>query len=248
MRVQDKVAIITGGASGIGAAAARLLAREGARVAILDIDRKGAERVAHASRGEAHACDVSDEEQVRAACGAIAARHGRIDVLLANAGVAVRRTVGDEEVAAWERVMATNVRGAFLCAKHSIPHMPPGASIVITSSAVGITGVRNRAVYSAAKGALVALTRNMALDYAAHPIRVNCICPGFVRTPLVEGILSSDPRRAEAIRSMHPLGRLGTPEDIANAVLFLISEEAAWITGAVLAVDGGFSAGHQHEV
>jgi NAD(P)-dependent dehydrogenase (short-subunit alcohol dehydrogenase family) len=248
MRFKDKVAVVTGGASGIGAASARVLAREGATVAILDINGDGGERVASEIGGFAYTCDVSVEEQVQVACADVAARFGAIHLLFANAGVSVRRPVGDEELAEWERVMSVNVRGVFLCAKYSIPHMPPGASIVMTSSVTGFTGVRNRGAYSATKGALVAMARQMALDYAPRGIRVNAICPGFVRTPLIEAILTTDPERGERIRLMHPLGRMGVPDDIANAVLFLASDEASWITGVVLPVDGGFTAGHQHLV
>jgi dihydroanticapsin dehydrogenase len=121
--------------------------------------------------------------------------------------------------------------------------MPAGGSIIHLSSAVGIVGVRDRAAYSASKGAIISLTRNMALDYAARGIRVNCICPGFVRTPLIDRLLQ-DPERTERLARMHPLGRLGEPEDVANAIVFLASPESSWITGHALVVDGGFSAGH----
>jgi NAD(P)-dependent dehydrogenase (short-subunit alcohol dehydrogenase family) len=244
MRVRDKVAVVTGGASGIGAAAARLLAREGACVAILDINGEGADRVAAETGGDAWMCDVSDEEQVRGAMARIAHQHGAIHVLFANAGISIRHPVADEDAADWDRLMSINVKGIFLCAKHAIPYMPPGASIIQTSSVTGIVGVRNRALYSASKGAIVALTRNMALDYADRGIRVNCICPGFVLTELIAGILEKDPQRATSIAALHPLGRMGQPDDIANAVVFLASDESSWITGAAIPIDGGFSAGH----
>jgi NAD(P)-dependent dehydrogenase (short-subunit alcohol dehydrogenase family) len=248
MRVKDKVAVVSGGASGIGEAAARQLAREGACVAILDLNGDRAARVAAEIGGEAWMCDVSDEEQVLGAMARIAARQGAIHVLFANAGIAIRHPVADEVAGDWDRLMAVNVKGVFLCAKYAIPHMPSGSSIINTSSVTGITGVRNRALYSASKGAIVSLTRNMALDYAGRGIRVNCICPGFVLTALIEGMLQKDPERAARLTSMHPLGRLGQPEDIANAVVFLASDEAAWITGAAIPIDGGFSAGHAHNV
>ena len=248
MRLKDKVAVVTGGASGIGEAAARVLAREGACVAILDLNGQGAERVAGEIGGEAWMCDVADEEQVHGAMARIAGLQGAIHVLFANAGVAIRHPVVDEDSADWDRLMSVNVKGIFLCAKYAIPHMPPGSSIIVTSSVTGIVGVRNRALYSASKGAIVALTRNMALDYAASGIRVNCICPGFVLTELIAGILKTDPHRASRITSMHPLGRLGQPEDIANAVLFLASDESSWVTGASIPIDGGFSAGHSHDI
>jgi NAD(P)-dependent dehydrogenase (short-subunit alcohol dehydrogenase family) len=143
--------------------------------------------------------------------------------------------------------MAVNVRGIYLMSRFVIPHMAFGGSIVNMASVTGLIGVRNRAAYSASKGAVIALTRNMALDYTARGLRVNCVCPGFVRTPLLERLLA-DPERAARLTSLHPLGRLGTPEDIASAVLFLASDAASWITGHALAVDGGFSAGHAVDV
>lgn len=237
MRVQGKVAVVTGGASGIGAATARLLAEEGAKVVILD----------RTSGGGVVSCDVSVEEQVRAAMERVAAEHGRIDILFNNAGVAVRKPVVEQDEEGWERCFEVNVKGLYLCSKHAIPRMPPGSSIIHSSSVTGITGVRNRAAYSATKGAVVALTRNMALDYAERGIRVNCVCPGFVRTPLLDPLLR-DPERTRKLESLHPLGRLGEPEDVAWAVLYLASDESRWVTGQALVVDGGFAAGHVVDV
>jgi len=156
--------------------------------------------------------------------------------------------VGEQEEEGWDRVVETNLKGAYLCSKYALPHFPDcGGSIIHTASVTGITGVRSRAAYSAAKGAIVALTRNMALDYAPRHIRVNCVCPGFVKTPFIAGLLD-DPQRSQRLIGMHPLGRLGEPEDIAYAVLFLASEESSWMTGQSLIVDGGFSAGHAEEI
>lgn len=232
MRLQGKFAIITGGASGIGAATARLFESEGARVAILDREQ----------------CDVGNPEQVRAAVEGAVERFGPVDVLFNNAGIAIRRTVAETEPGDWDSIMATNVRGAYLCSKFCLRHMrETGGSIIHAASVTGITGVRNRSAYSAAKGALVALTRNMAMDLAGRNIRVNCVCPGFVRTPLISALLS-DPERTARLTAMHPLGRLGEPDDVAQAVLFLASDEAKWITGISLVVDGGFSAGKSEEI
>jgi NAD(P)-dependent dehydrogenase (short-subunit alcohol dehydrogenase family) len=228
---------VTGGASGIGAATARLLAEEGAKVVILD----------RTSGGGVVSCDVSVEEQVRAAMERVAAEHGRIDILFNNAGVAVRKPVVEQDEEGWERCFEVNVKGLYLCSKHAIPRMPPGSSIIHSSSVTGITGVRNRAAYSATKGAVVALTRNMALDYAERGIRVNCVCPGFVRTPLLDPLLR-DAERTRKLESLHPLGRLGEPEDVAWAVLYLASDESRWVTGQALVVDGGFAAGHALDV
>lgn len=251
--LEGKFAIVTGGASGIGAATARLFAAEGAAVAILDRDLPRAEGQVGLIRQSgapacAWECDVSDAAQVRTAIDQAVGKFGAIHVLFNNAGIAIRRTVGDAEPEDWDRVMETNVRGAFLCSKFCLPHFASeGASIIHSASVTGITGVRSRAAYSAAKGALAALTRNMALDYAHRHIRVNCVCPGFVRTPLIQPLLD-DSERSALLLKMHPLGRLGEPEDIARAVLFLACSDSAWITGINLVVDGGFSAGRADEI
>ncbi len=253
MRLTGKCAVITGGGSGIGAATASLFAAEGARVAILDCDLEHAERIATEiceSGGDAAAlrCDVRNEPQLRDAIEGIAQRFDAIDVLFNSAGTAIRRTVSEAEVDDWDRVMETNLRGSFLSSKFCLQHFrSEGGSIIHVSSVTGTTGVRGRAAYSASKGALVALTRNMAIDLAARKIRVNCVCPGFVRTPLVQALLD-DPVRHDRLVAMHPLGRLGEPGDVAMAVLFLASDESRWITGTNLVVDGGFSAGKSDEV
>jgi NAD(P)-dependent dehydrogenase (short-subunit alcohol dehydrogenase family) len=226
MRFANKVAVVTGGASGIGKAAASALEREGARVRILDI--AGTEP-----------CDVTNAAQVQG----FMERTGPVDVLVNAAGIAVRHAVDEEDEESWDRCMAINLKGIFLCSKFALANMPRGGSIVHLSSVTGITGVRDRSAYSASKGAIVSLTRNMALDYAARGIRVNCVCPGFVRTPLIDPILR-DSARTERLTALHPLGRLGEPEDIANAIVFLASPEASWITGHALVVDGGFTSGH----
>ena len=246
MRLNGKFAIVTGGGSGIGAATARLFAAEGASVAILDCNLPHAEEEA-GGKTAAWRCDVSDAGQVKDAIERAVQRFGEPHILFNNAGIAIRRTVADSEPEDWDRVMAINVRGAFLCSKFCLPHFSSGASIIHSASVTGITGVRGRAAYSTAKGALIALTRNMAVDYASRGIRVNCVCPGFVRTPLIRALLE-DPKRTERLIGMHPLGRLGEPEDVANAVLFLASSDSAWITGTSLVVDGGFSAGRTDEI
>jgi NAD(P)-dependent dehydrogenase (short-subunit alcohol dehydrogenase family) len=253
LRLQDKRAVVTGGASGIGAATARLFASEGARVAILDNDLPRAEQVIariRESGGDAvaWACDVANESQVRDSVGRAGQYLGAIDTLFNSAGIAMRRAVTDTEAGDWDRILETNLRGSFLSSKYCLEHFSAeGGSILHVASVTGILGVRGRAAYSASKGALVALTRNMAIDLAGRNIRVNCLCPGFVRTPLIKALLE-DPTRRERLVAMHPLGRLGEPEDVAMAALFLASEEARWITGISLPVDGGFSAGKLEEV
>lgn len=225
MRLLNKTILITGAASGIGAATARKCEAEGARVISLDLAD----------------ADVSDE-------GAVAAFFAKkveapLDGLVNSAGIAVRKTVAEHDTESWDRVMAVNVRGSYLCSKYAIPRLTEArGAIVHLSSVVGLTGVRNRSAYSTSKGAIVALTRNMAMDLAPQGIRVNCVCPGFTRTPLTKGLLS-DPEKEAKLLALHPLGRLGEAGDIANAIAFLLSGEAAWITGQAIAVDGGFTAG-----
>ncbi len=229
MRLLDKTIVITGGGSGIGAATAEKCRSEGARTIVLD-------------RADA---DVSDEDQVRSFFAGVG---GPIHGLVNSAGIAVRKTVLDQDVESWDRVMAVNVKGSYLCSKHALPKMlDSGGAIVHLSSVVGVTGVRNRSAYSTSKGAIVALTRNMALDFAGYKIRVNCVCPGFTRTPLTQALLA-DPGKEAKLLGLHPLGRLGEAADIANAIAFLISDEASWITGQAIAVDGGFTAGHAVDV
>lgn len=225
MRLLNKTILITGAASGIGAATARKCEAEGARVISLDLAD----------------ADVSEEEAVAAFFAKKV--EGPLDGLVNSAGIAVRKTVAEHDTESWDRVMAVNVRGSYLCSKYAIPRLTgAGGAIVHLSSVVGLTGVRNRSAYSTSKGAIIALTRNMAMDLAPQGIRVNCVCPGFTRTPLTKGLLS-DPEKEAKLLALHPLGRLGEAEDIANAIAFLLSGEAAWITGQAIAVDGGFTAG-----
>jgi NAD(P)-dependent dehydrogenase (short-subunit alcohol dehydrogenase family) len=253
MRLIGKRAVITGGGSGIGAATASSFAAEGACVAILDSDLPRAERIAAQiceSGGDAvaWACDVTNESQLRETVARAAQHLGAIDILFNSAGIAIRRSVSDTEVDDWDRIIDTNLRGSFLSSKFCLEHFrQEGGSIIHVSSVTGIMGVRSRAAYSASKGGLVALTRNMAVDLAGRNIRVNCVCPGFVRTPLAQPLLDDAVRRDRLI-SMHPLGRLGEPEDVATAALFLASDESRWITGTSLVVDGGFSAGKSEDV
>jgi NAD(P)-dependent dehydrogenase (short-subunit alcohol dehydrogenase family) len=251
--LKGKTAVVTGAGSGIGQASAMAMAREGASVAILDSNEAAGRQTADVMTAQKlnaafFPVNVTSEEEVRAAITRIIGKFGRIDILHNNAGIAVRHTVAEQDEQGWQSCVDVNLKGVFLFAKHVIPHMlDRGGSIIHTASVTGIVGVRNRAVYSATKGAVVALTRNMALDYARHQIRVNCVCPGFVRTPMAKALLQ-DPIKEKRLVDTHPLGRLGTPEDVANAVLFLASDLSSWITGSALVVDGGFSAGRPEDI
>ena len=244
MRFEGKTTLVTGAASGFGHEAARLFAAEGARVAALDLHPSEPLGADHLSL----TCDVSDEDALQAAIAQAADYLGPIDAVFNNAGIAVRQPVDRQDADSLDHILRVNCRGAFLCAKHSIPHMRrPGGVIVNTSSVVGIVGVRNRAAYSMSKGAVVALTKNMALDYAAQGIRVNAVCPGFAATGMTEGLFA-DADRCARLEAMHPLGRFPTVEDVARAVLFLCSEDASCITGQALAVDCGFSVGRPEDI
>ena len=234
MRFSGKHILVTGAASGLGLAIAQAARSEGATVTAID-------RVA-APFESSHICDITDEKQV----SSIIAGLGRLDALVNSAGIARRAKLGDTALADFEAVMAVNVRGSFLVSKYALPLLKlRGGSILNLSSGVATTGLRNRAAYTASKGAILSLTRNMALDYAADKVRVNCLCPGFVNTPLLSSL---PPERRARLTALHPLGRLGEPEDIAHMALFLMSDQASWITGQAIAVDGGFNIGHGDDV
>lgn len=234
MRFSGKHIVVTGAASGLGLAIAQAAQVEGATITAID---RGP-----APFAQSRICDIADEDQVRAALSGLAPVHAVVN----SAGIARRATVTETDMADYDAVMAVNVRGAFLISKYAVPLMRGhGGALLHLSSVVGITGLRNRAAYSASKGAIAALTRNMALDYARNNVRVNCLCPGFVDTPLLATL---PPERHARLTALHPLGRLGTPEDVAHMALFLISDQAAWITGQAIAVDGGFSVGHDADV
>lgn len=253
-RLDGKVALVTGGASGLGLASALLFGREGATVAIADLDGAGANRAAaeiSAAGGEAIGIelDVTDCAEVERAVADTIDRFGMLDVLFANAGIPGEGNAASLAQADWDRVIAVNLTSVWLSMRAVLPHMAERGrgAILATASVAGITGVPNTPAYSAAKGGVVALTRQVAVDFAGKGIRVNAICPGPVLTPLFEAAfrerVPEDPDAALRARAATvPLGRLGAPADIANMALFLVSDEADWITGAVYAVDGGITA------
>lgn len=248
-QLDGRRAIVTGGASGIGRATAELLAAEGAVVVVADIDLAGAEAVATGVReagGQALAvaCDVTRDEDCRRAVDAATAELGGLDILVTCAGIIHRADVVSTPVEAWERVMAVNVTSVFLMARHAVPRMASagGGSIVTIGSGWGLKGGDRAAAYSASKGAVVNLTRAMAIDHGPQNIRVNCVCPGDTDTPLLRGEagqLGVDEATFLAESADRPLARLGRPIDVAQAVLYLVSDAAAWVTGAMLVVDGG---------
>ena len=251
-RLQGKVAIVTGGASGIGAATARLFAREGARAVLVDI-REDGQRVADDIAKAGGQClfvraDVTHAGECEAAVRAAVERFGRVDVLFNNAGVVRRADVTETTEEDWDRVMAVNVRSVFLMSRAAIPAMAGagGGVIVNTGSGWGLVGGRKAAAYCASKAAVVNLTRAMALDHAGQNIRVNCVCPGDTDTPMLREEarqLGQDVESFLAGSASRPLGRMGRPEEVAQAVLFLASDDSSFVTGSTLVVDGGGLAG-----
>ncbi|MSP04629.1 MAG: glucose 1-dehydrogenase [Acetobacteraceae bacterium] len=255
MRLKDKVALLTGAAAavkgelmGFGGAAAHLFVREGAKVVLTDIRDDLGERSAAALRAAGHDArymrlDVTSEENWIQVVDAVMGAHGRLDVLFNNAGVSFPMKVEDMTVAVWERELAVHAKGAFLGTKTAIPAMRKGGggSIINTSSVMGLVGSPTSPAYSAAKGAIAIFTKSAALQYAKENIRINSVHPGYADTPLTVQRFS-DPAMRQVLLDRTPMGRLGSAEDIANGVLFLASDEASWVTGSELVIDGGMTA------
>jgi NAD(P)-dependent dehydrogenase (short-subunit alcohol dehydrogenase family) len=249
-RMGGRVAVVTGAASGIGHAISVRLAEEGARVACLDLDASGAATTADEIGGRSFPvrADVADEDQVRTAVREVVQAAGAIDVLINNAGVAGPQERAEATSAGgWDQTHAVNLRGAFLLAKHAIPYIVrQQGTIVNIASALAFVGWPSECAYGPPKAGVVQLTKGLALDYAPA-VRVNCVCPGAVRTPMITSVLEGAPHMEAALAEygqIHPLRRrLALPREIADAVLFLASDDASFITGAVLPVDGGFLAG-----
>jgi 2-keto-3-deoxy-L-fuconate dehydrogenase len=240
-RFQDKSAFVTGAGSGIGEAVARALHREGARVTLADLcfDRVQAlEDELGDERAFACALDVRDEHAVSQALPA------DLDVLVNVAGIGSTTSAPQTSLEVWENVFAVNARGTFLTCKHAIPSMVEsgGGSIVNMASIAGVVGLRNRAAYCASKGAVIAFTRALAVDHVADGIRANAVCPGTVDSPWVQALVADAGESLDALRARQPIGRLGQPHEIAEAVLYLASDTAAFITGTALTIDGGLTA------
>ena len=245
-RLQNRRALITGGASGIGAATSRVLAEAGASVIIADIDRSRAESLA-AGLGPpatAAALDVSDAAEVKRFFAGLAA----LDILINNAGIGLVGSLEETEPEDWQRLFRVNVDGVYLCSKYALPLLLASRRGVIVNmgSVAGLGGVKRRFAYCATKGAVVALTRQLAGEYAGR-LRVNCICPGTVDTPFVEAYLEKYHRHEkEKVRAeldqRQPIGRMGRPEEIAHMALYVCSDQAEFVTGSILTIDGGWTA------
>jgi len=251
MRLAGKTAIVTGAASGIGRGIATLFAQEGARVVVADIDDDGGTRVAGELGGAAVAhyihADVSDGAQVRALVEGTIAAFGGVDILVNNAAIVIFKKLVETEEEEWDRVIATNLRSVYLCSRYTIPQMirRGGGAIVNISSVRALATTPLVTSYDATKGAIIALTRGLALEHARDGIRVNCVLPGSIDTPVFRSNLRADGDEEEGYRAAAdsiPLGRVGQPLDIARAVLFLVSDEASYATGAPFLIDGGMLA------
>ena len=253
MRLNNKVTIITGAGSGIGAATAVMFAKEGARVVIADIEKKkGMDTVAliKSNNGEAIfiQVDVTAADSIKKMVESTIEAYGRLDILVNNAGIYLQATAIDTSEKDWDWIMDVNLRGVFLCCKYTIPEMIKGGKggvIVNVSSEAGIVGIKNQVAYNVSKSGIIALTKSIAVDFAAQNVKANCVCPGTTETALVKEALSkaSDPEKARReLEMVRPANRLGQPEEIAYGILYLASDESSYATGTILSIDGGYTA------
>jgi len=251
-RFDGKVAAITGACSGIGLATALAFGREGARVALVDSDARAGEAALGALRAEGAEAkllltDVSVAEDVQRMVADVEKTWHRLDVLVNNAGIYRQGDAVETPVEEWEKVLAVNLTGAFLCIKYAVPLMRRhgGGVVVNVGSEAGLVGIRGQVAYNVSKAGVISLTKSCAVDMAAAGIRVNCVCPGTTDTPLVQAAIRRAPDPAAARRQLEearPLNRLGRPEEIASAILYLASDQAGYATGAILSIDGGYTA------
>ena len=249
MRLENMKCVVTGGASGIGAATVRRFVREGAGVCILDRDLVSAERLASECGGETFALelDVRQETAVRRAAERVLSRWGVIDVLVNNAGSELNKTYDETTIDEWDRVLDTDLKGPWLLCKYFVPSMVEhgAGSVINVSSLNGLVGFPLSTAYGSAKGGLVVFTKDMAIELATSGVRINCVCPGVIQTPMMERWTDLMPDKDEAktmLRGVMPIGRMGTAEEVAGAILFFASEDSSLCQGAVLSVDGGFTA------
>ncbi len=249
MRLNQKIAIVTGGGSGIGRATAKLFAAEGATVIVVDKNAETANAVASeiGSKATGFRADVSKSADVQAMIAVAVTKHGRLDILFNNAGYGITGSVVETAEDDWDALMSVNVRGVYLGCKYAIPHMVKqgGGAIVNTASTTATAGIKDRAAYVTSKGAVAAMTRAMALDHVHQNVRINCVAPGTIESPYFDKILAAapDPKAARhALEVRQPMMRLGQPEEIAKAVLYLASDDASFCTGSTLYADGGWTA------